>query len=446
MAQFRLEPFLRDENEEIKLTDLDWDMKKADTKEYTHGIHVYPARMLPQIARILIHKFSEKGDTVFDPFCGSGTVLLEAGLAQRKSFGVDINPLAVLISRTKTTIFNLDQLTATLDNLRTRIQKCSELVESGESDAPTFKFNSQKQIDHWFKEIAQQDLSIIRHSIEKYCVPEVKTFFQTIFSDTVRKVSNSRENEYKLYRLSPEDLELFQPEAIRYFLQYSQAAISGMGRFAERMKGKSLPKTTIHQNDLMQMELKPNQFDLMVTSPPYGDSQTTVGYGQFSKFSLQWLGNDFATVTPTSNDMLGGRRRTDATVESKTLQSQLEEICTNESDLKNKREVVVQSFFADYQDCVQKVFTTLKENKYACFVVGNRSVREVRIRMDKITEEIGTHLGFTHHLTIPRTIPTKRQPVTQNLYADPKWNDVYGKKSTKKIDNIVKEHIVILRK
>ncbi|MEM2991050.1 MAG: DNA methyltransferase, partial [Halobacteria archaeon] len=63
--------------------DEDWTFKEANTHEYTHGLHPYPARMCPQIARKLIKLYSKPKDIIFDPFCGSGTVLVEAKLAGR---------------------------------------------------------------------------------------------------------------------------------------------------------------------------------------------------------------------------------------------------------------------------------------------------------------------------------------------------------------------------
>ena len=55
----------------------DWEYRTANTKEYTHGIHPYPAMMIPQVARRLIHGYGQEGNVLFDPFCGTGTTLLE---------------------------------------------------------------------------------------------------------------------------------------------------------------------------------------------------------------------------------------------------------------------------------------------------------------------------------------------------------------------------------
>lgn len=69
----------------------------------THNFYRYPARFSPAFARAVILAFSQPGDTVFDPFMGGGTTLVEASVLGRKAVGIDINPLAVFVTKAKTT-------------------------------------------------------------------------------------------------------------------------------------------------------------------------------------------------------------------------------------------------------------------------------------------------------------------------------------------------------
>ena len=80
-----------------------WDYTDANTQFLTHNIHRYSGKFIPQIAARAISLLTQPGDLVVDPYCGSGTTLLESALLGRRAVGVDLNPLAVLITRVKTT-------------------------------------------------------------------------------------------------------------------------------------------------------------------------------------------------------------------------------------------------------------------------------------------------------------------------------------------------------
>jgi len=97
---------------QIKFWDTSWDFRTAHTKYSNHGFHTYPAMMIPQIARRLIETYGKNASVILDPFMGSGTALLEAKLHPqfKKAYGIDINPLALLISKAKTTPINSELL------------------------------------------------------------------------------------------------------------------------------------------------------------------------------------------------------------------------------------------------------------------------------------------------------------------------------------------------
>lgn len=109
----------------------DWTFRDVSTQKHTHGIHLYPARMHPEIARRVIAKYSRPGDVVFDPFMGSGGVLLESILHGNNAAGLDINPLAVLISKVKTTVFKNNKISLITKALETILQSGDQKIKTG---------------------------------------------------------------------------------------------------------------------------------------------------------------------------------------------------------------------------------------------------------------------------------------------------------------------------
>ena len=108
----------------IKFKDESWDFRNDFTKYSNHGFHTYPAMMIPQVARRLIEMYGKDKEVLLDPFMGSGTALLEAKLHKnfKKAYGIDINPLALLISKVKTTPINPEILK---EEYRQLISRCN---------------------------------------------------------------------------------------------------------------------------------------------------------------------------------------------------------------------------------------------------------------------------------------------------------------------------------
>ena len=102
----------------VSVTKEDWTFEKINTQEFTHGFHQYPARMHPEIAKRLIEKYAIKSsDIVFDPFMGSGGVLVESMVHGNNSVGIDLNPFAVLLATVKTTPLNAAKLETTFNQI-----------------------------------------------------------------------------------------------------------------------------------------------------------------------------------------------------------------------------------------------------------------------------------------------------------------------------------------
>ncbi|MDI6737252.1 MAG: DNA methyltransferase, partial [Nanoarchaeota archaeon] len=288
---------------EKKFVDTSWDFRNENTKYGTHGYHTYPAMMIPQIARRLIEKYGAESKVLLDPFMGSGTALVEGALHPQfeTAYGIDINPLALLIGKVKTTAINPQTL---WNKYHCLINSCIRNKQNIESHKLKIEPPSFFNINFWFNPDVIIDLAIIKKNIENIKDKDIKDFFLIAFSETVRNVSNTRKREYKLYRMDREMLKKHKPDALEEFRNKLKDNIYAMKEF-EKTK-KKCQVQILKEDTRLKTSIPDNSVDLIVTSPPYGDSRTTVAYGQFSRLALQWLGYETKETNDIDKVSLGG--------------------------------------------------------------------------------------------------------------------------------------------
>lgn len=415
----------------------DWTFAGVDTQYMTHGLHPYPARMIPQISRKLINLFvRSKQDVLLDPFMGSGGVLVESLLKGNDAIGVDLNPLAVLIARVKTRPLNPKTLN---ENARMLLESISHDIESGVSYSPP----TIPRLDFWYLPNAIHELAIIRHYVLELEEKDnaIADFFKVCFSLAARKTSNIRNGEFKLYRKRKEDLQKYNPKPLRVFNEIVNSNIAKMREFYETMQGITAEAHILKGNTKQLLEINPKVLHegsatLVVTSPPYGDSHTTVAYGQYSRYSSLWLGFDEEEVFKVDSGALGGKPISDFNdLESPTLDNAISKVRNagiNAHDETRAREVA--AFFTDIDKCMAEIAKALKKGQsHCCFVLGNRTVRRVQLQTDKILIEIGKKYGYQHLVTKYREIPTKTIP----------WVNAPENIAGKVVETMNKETIVI---
>ena len=392
---------------ELKFKDTSWDFQKAFTKYSNHGFHTYPAMMIPQITKRLIEMYGKNAKVLLDPFMGSGTALLEATLHDnfKKAYGIDINPLALLISKVKTTPIEPKFLAEEYKKLMT---KCLEDKKNINFKQKTIKKPNFSNIDFWFKPQVITDLAILKNNIESIEDKDIRNFFLVAFSETVRDASNTRNNEYKLYRISEPMLKKHNPDTINLFKEKAKENIISMKEYHPTYN-KNCKIQILSEDTRCKTSIQDQEVDLIVTSPPYGDSRTTVAYGQFSRLSLQWLGLNSKDVFNIDRTSLGGIPTKDLknNLSSFTLQETLNKIAAN--DPIRARDVL--SFYVDFDKCVQELHRVTKQGAFLCFVVGNRTVKGVQIPTDEIILELfQSRNHYKHYNTFIRNIPHKRMP------------------------------------
>jgi len=428
----------------------DWTFKKFSTSQFTHGFHTYPARMHPEIAKRLIKKYAtDPKKVVFDPFMGSGGVLVEAILHGNNAIGIDVNPFSEFLSKVKTTPLNAKKLSKILDII---LEKSTKNVSKQKTPK-----NAPKDLDlkFWYPKGIPKKLRILKQHIDEMEISEKeKNFFRLCFSLTQRNASFQKRNIYKMYRIKPEKREIHKPDVFKIFSKICTINIENMGDFVNAIK-KSSGKAITILGDTRNTEeefkkykkiLDKGKAHLVVTSPPYGDHSTTVAYGQFSRHPGQWLGlaepEKFIDVDKIG---LGGKKKKDFSdlgsplldktleiikkkdIESKKIKEENSEKGKNINHYDRTGDVF--AFFFDLDECFKQISKILKKGEsHCCFVVANRRVRRELIPTDKIIVEIAKRHGFRYKETIYRKIinksfASKNTPENVADYRDETMND-----------------------
>lgn len=385
-----------------KRKDEAWDFRSSDTKEYTHCFHNYPAMMIPQVARALLDRYGVEGGWLLDPYCGTGTSMVEASVYGMNAVGCDINPLVRLIASAKTepqSLDTLDEHLSDLDNALIRhrfsgVSMCSSWLPQ------------VLNMEYWFSDSVMADLSVIRRYIVAISDVIVRNFLWVAFSETVRECSYTKNGEFKLVRMPVQRMETHNPDVFATFWKKVERNRTGLSSYIEHRKYVDVVVTDLNTAD-GESPRKYGLFDLVITSPPYGDSPTTVAYGQFSRLSSEWIGLlDARSVDRMS---MGGVRKCGYLPDS-PVASAVDGI----HRIDRKRAVQVESFYVDLMNSIKTVASVTSQNATVCYVVGNRRVRGITLPTDEFVEFAFERAGFSHRETIVRNIPNKRMPMVNS--------------------------------
>lgn len=454
-----------------------WDFQDEDTHAYTHGIHTYPAMMVAPISRNILQivKDIQPVTAVLDPFAGSGTVLVESMLAGIPLIGGnDINPFAQFLCRTKTTPLDMDELQAVasfLDSaLRDKLSRHADALRAVNpymqekqsldlagkkgwgSDAPAYlqaycretgldvPVPVFKNLGYWFKPRVILELAMIQEEIRKIAAADIRAFILTAFSETIRLVSNKRNGEFKMFRMPPDKVRRHEPPVYEEFFRLLTRNMEKMHAFVEAYQeaGASSDMQYYADNACSLDHIPDDRYDLIITSPPYGDSRTTVAYGEYCRLSLQWLGLNGLTekeIMGVDKSLMGGVKYRNGfafTLGSPTLKASLSKI--KDHDLERAGDVY--SFYLDLDQAIASIAKKTRSGGYHFWVVGNRTVKGEVLKTDQIIAELAAAHNMQYVYTIDRNIPNKVMPSRNSP------TNESGKTAT----TMTMEHIVLLRK
>jgi DNA modification methylase len=328
--------------------------------EHVHGLHPYPAKFIPHIPRALIGALAKPGDVVLDPMCGSGTTLVEATTAGHPAVGVDLNPIATLVSRAKTTPLS-DDAAQTVRVLARDMERTAQRLCAGDADAlgisddQLLEFHNR---DKWFSRPVARELMYAKLAVSALLDSPARDVARCALSAVLVSVSN-QESETR-WCAKPRQVAPGSP---------LQRLASRLMDSLERLSAYSVlsrAPASVHTADARALPLEDSNVDVVVTSPPYANSHD---YYLYNKLRMFWLDHD---VREVQTGEIGSRNK--------------------HSDLKQGVGVYADAMSAVLAECRR----VMRCGGPAAIVVGDSVVRGEFYDMAAVFEGIASSAGFTH--------------------------------------------------
>jgi DNA modification methylase len=383
-----------------RLGKIDWDFTDANTGYLTHAIHPYPAKYIPQIPKALIRELASIGDTVLDPFCGSGTTLVEALRLECHAVGIDANPLACLISRAKTTILSEDELES-VRSLAEEIGCFAQQTFMGTlplfPDMPPFPHVDASPtfdgVAEWFDLPVINELAFIKAKCLALDSEKAKQLALAAFSSIVVTVSR-QDSDTRYVRRQKNG----KPgDTLRLFSRTLSQAAQRVMEYSQEVDGRFI--ATVHQANILEPpEIEP--VDLVVCSPPYPNAYS---YHLYHRTRMLWLDMDQPKF---KQEEIGSHRK---------------------YSRKGANAATADTFRGELFTVLSWLSHTLKRDRYACFVIGDSTIKGKRIQNDQLLIEVAEAVGYQVEANLTRHLQANKKS----------FNPAIGK--------IKEEHIVILR-
>ena len=370
---------------ESPLKSVDWDFATSYSGSGVHTVHPYPAKFIPQIPRQAINLLYPGDSTVIlDPFAGSGTTLVEAIDVGIDAYGVDLHPLACLISKVKTTPLRHDFKNVVEDVVgNARLESKRKNVE-----IPLIP-----RLNHWFEKPVQEVLAALTDQIRIVEDQDVADALSIALSSIIVQVSNQEsDTRYAAIKKNISKNSVF--------LRFEKAAVKLNDSLIKHFNDteKNFGKATIINANVLSIKAKdlPTNVGLVITSPPYPNKYE---YWLYHKYRMYWLGMDPITVKRSE---IGARPH------------YFKKYHQDERDFEKQMKV-----------CFQLLSKVMIPKGFACFLVGHSIIHGRTINNVDLLVRAAQPYGFTVNDIIERRVPKTRKA----------FNPLHGKLS--------REHLIV---
>jgi SAM-dependent methyltransferase len=357
-------------------------------------VHPFPARMAPEVALDKIEELTGPGGTVMDPMCGSGTVVCLAAERERHAIGVDIDPLAVQITRTAC----LSKWSANLEDRALQVVKRArrfgpQLPEWIERDPETEEF-----VSYWFAPDQAEDLSRLARVLVNAPPSDdpLRVALSRMIVTKERGASLARDTSHsRPHRVQDDnDFDVFDEYV----------------RSAKRLEALAHATKTVHRPSIRRDDARslsfvdPASVDLTVTSPPYLNA---IDYLRGHKMSLVWMGWTAEEIRTLRAESVGVERGLEGA--DPELRKIAKRAVPRMADLPTRRQGMVLRFTHDMDRLARSLARVTKRKGHLVMVVADSQLAGVSIANSEICVGTAARHGFELIDETVRPLPARHR-------------------------------------
>lgn len=383
--------FDKDVNESINVVSLPINIdndkifciNQSSVNSYTHNFFKYPCKFIPELPRWGLKKYAKNDKAIiFDPFAGSGTTILESIVNGHDSYYTEIDEVAKLIIKVKTTQLSNDEII--------ELEKIFKTIIKNIKTSDEYIIPKIDNLYHWFSEENVVILGKILKQILNIKNEKICDFFKICFASVIKKCSYTDDSSPKPYvsskikKIPSNPIDEFKKTYEKY--KKSEEKLSNVKKIGKAIK---------LDGDALNFESK-KKFDLVITSPPYINA---FDYGRTMRLENLWLGLLTEEELRNKKSDYVGTEKINLKTDSENLSilndsKDLSIIYNNLLKIDKKRAIIVKKFFEDMKVNLKNVNKYLKDNGYYMIVIGNSKIRNIKIDSSKIITDIALKNGF----------------------------------------------------
>ena len=380
---------------------------------YTHLLHPYPAKLLLNIPLFFLNcEQLGTGGRLLDPFCGTGTVLLEGLIAGREIIGCDSNPLARLITSAKTTFVPRSEVEHALDELKKAIPTRGRAAPTG-----------TVRLERWFTPKACMALSRLTRGIGRLAPSTATTFLTACASATIGRLSLTDPRISVPVQLDPSrpgltDAQradrvawLASRQRADAFAVFERTVFDNLARM-DRLRTQLGPWPAPRILADARAASSEGLVDLVITSPPYASAQK---YIRASSLSLQWLGLAPNGLRHLERRNIGCEHwgKDDLSGPLEDIVPSAREVLAKVGEINPLRRHIAAQFLRDMADSIREIARTVRHGGYMVLVIGNNVVAGHPFDSRTYLSDIAAGCGFRLELELidpirSRGLMTKR--------------------------------------